>query len=260
MKRSLKDFLSFKTISYIRYIPVSIFRVKNWYPFLLNYIGLKNDNFERVYKLRNGVAFKSVQSLDAATIFVIFIRKDYGDVPDDSIIVDIGANIGVYSVYASLMGKNNKIFAYEPVIDNFNVLQENIQLNNSEENIVAFNLGVSSQKEKRKLFLIDAVEHTLIEKNETQNFIEIECVSLNDIIEENNLPKIDLLKMDCEGAEYEILYNTAKENLQKIQEIRMEFHVVKDHDVHSLAKYLEENGFKVNLLKKGNLWCKKANK
>ena len=137
----------------MKYIPLSIARVKNWYPFLLNYIGIRNEDIDRYYRLRDGTKYKSVQSLDAATIFVIYIRKDYGNVPDNSIIVDIGANIGVYSVYASTKGKNNKIYAYEPMKENFEILKQNVALNNCEGKVFSFNLAVASKREKRKLYL-----------------------------------------------------------------------------------------------------------
>lgn len=252
MKRSLRSFFSTKTIIYLKYVPKSILRVKNWFPFLLNYIGIKNDNFERYYKLRGGIKFKSMQSLDAATIFVICIREDYGDIPNDAIIVDIGANIGVYSIWASTKGKNNKIYAFEPMKDNFELMQENLALNNC-NNVISFNYAVASKKEKRKLYLNDAVEHSLFSREDDQEFVEIETVALTNIINENSLDQIDLLKMDCEGAEYEIFYNTPESYFEKIKVIRMEFHGTKEGE--KLRDFLIEKGFIIDLFKKGNLWC-----
>lgn len=255
MKRNFKSFLSMKTITYIRYIPISIFRIKNWFPFLLNYIGIKNDNFERIYRLRDGTKFKSVQSLDAATIFVIYIRKDYGNVPDNSIIVDVGANIGVYTVYASLKGNNNKIISYEPMKDNFDILNDNISLNNCQNNVITHNLALASKKEKRKFYLSDAVEHSLIPRgnDSVDKFVEIETITLADVFTQNSIEKIDLLKMDCEGAEYEIFYNTTDEILKKVKEIRMEFHGLKEGT--ELKEFFEKKDFTINKFEKGNLWC-----
>ena len=253
LKRSLKNFLSTKTITYIKYIPISIARVKNWYPFLLNYIGLKNEDIDRIYQLRNGTKFQVHYSLDAATIFVIYIRRDYGKMPDNSIIVDIGANIGVYSVYSSLQGKNNLVYAYEPIKETFDHLAENIKINDCQDKIIPFNYGIASKKEKRKMYLVDSVNNTIIESNSDLPSVEVETITLEDIFVDNSLDKIDLLKLDCEGAEYEIFYNLPDQYFPKIKEIRMEFHGLEKGK--ELRAFLETKGFKINKFKKGNLWA-----
>ena len=163
MKRSLKNFLTFKTITYLKYIPKSMIKVKNWSPFLSNYIGFKNEDIDRIYKLRNGTNFQTHYSLDAATIFVIYIRNDYGKAPNDSIVVDIGANIGVYSVYSSRQGKNNIVYAYEPIPETFGHLTENIKINDCQDKVIPFNYAIASKKEKRKMYLVDSVNNTIIE-------------------------------------------------------------------------------------------------
>lgn len=253
MKRNLKAFLTTKSLTYIKYIPISILRVKNWYPFLLNYIGIKNEDIERIYKLRNGTKFKTHYSLDAATIFVIYIRKDYGNIPNDSIIVDIGANIGVFSIFASKNGKNNIIYSYEPIEETYSHLQENIILNDCKDSIIPFNYAIASKKEKRKMFLVDSVNNTIIESNSNLPSVEIESITLEDVFKDNNLERIDLLKLDCEGAEYEIFYNLPDNLFSKIKEIKMEFHGQKKGE--ELRDFLIKNNFIIKRFKKGNLWC-----
>ena len=83
-------------------------------------------------------------------------------------------------------------------------------------------------------------------------------------MESNGLDRIDLLKMDCEGAEYEILYSCSSIHLGRISEIRMEYHDL-DADqqrVEALARWLEGNGFVVTRLRQtsetnGNLWAQR---
>jgi hypothetical protein len=77
--------------------------------------------------------------------------------------------------------------------------------------------------------------------------VTIECTTLDRIIAEQGLETIDLLKMDCEGAEYEIFYQASDETLARIQEMRIEYHVLEgpDETPDRLAAFLADKGFRV---------------
>ena len=78
-------------------------------------------------------------------------------------------------------------------------------------------------------------------------FIEVKSISLKDIFIDNKLNKIDFLKIDCEGAEYKILFNTPKKVLKKIKKIALEYHQMDGFSVEDLKEFLSNNGFKVIL-------------
>ena len=72
------------------------------------------------------------------------------------------------------------------------------------------------------------------------------------------------MKMDCEGAEFEILYSTSSEYLKRVEEIRLEYHDINDknYNIENLIRFLEKNSFelvKFVELKKGVgvAWFKK---
>jgi FkbM family methyltransferase len=243
----------------MNYIPQIIFSIKNWVVFCLSYAGIVNTK-NNTYFLRNGVKIETKEPVDVSTIAVVFIKKNYGRIPGDSVIVDIGANIGVFAIYAASTAKNSTIYAYEPEKSNYELLRRNIKANNLEETIRPYNLGVSAEKEKRKLFLNDSLSHSICsQKNETP-WVEIDCVPLEYVFESNSLDHIDLLKIDCEGAEFEILYSNSSEYLNRIREIRMEYHNRDSkNDIGELIKFLEEKGKDVVLLRphddySGTLW------
>lgn len=78
---------------------------------------------------------------------------------------------------------------------------------------------------------------------------EINCITLEKLMADNNLEGIDFLKMDCEGAEFETLY-TSRHLLKYIKHISMEVHpsrysTVPDRDSNELYRYLEDNGFSI---------------
>mgnify|MGYP000962171402 CR=1 FL=1 len=263
MRRKIKDLISLKASRHLFYIPIIIFKINNWYSFLLNYIGLRNEPNE--YKFRSGIRIKTNEGVDAATIAVIFIKKDYGKINDNYIVIDIGANIGVFSVYAVAVSKDTKVYAYEPYAKSYELLLENIKINKFENSIVPFKLGVGAHKVKRKLFLASSSPFHSLYSDKKEKYIEIECITLKDIFINNKINYCNLLKMDCEGSEFEILYNTPKEYLSKIKEIRLEYHnQEKDkYNIKDLTKFLVNNGFKVIKFRSdyqysGNAWFRRT--
>ena len=261
--RSIKELISINELSHLRYIPLIILKIKNWYSFLQNYLGLKNN--VNLYNLRNGVKIKINEIIDTTTIAVVFIKKDYGNLKKNSIVIDIGANIGVLSLYAAA-SKCAKIYSYEPMLASFKLLTQNIKLNNFENTIIPFNLGIASRKEKRKLFLSSSSPFHSICSEDSRSSIDIDCITLADVFSSNNIKHCDILKIDCEGAEFEILYSSTIECFNLIKEIRLEFHEQEEenYNIKSLKMFLENKGFATTFFKRynsttGNAWFERKN-
>lgn len=224
---------------------------KNWYLRIFEYMGMVNG--DAIYSLRNGLKIKlRSQKLnsDSEILGDIFFKNPYTkgvSIPDGSTIVDIGANVGVFSLFVEKMAKKTNIYSFEAHPANFKYLEWNVRKNNL-KNIRIFNLAVSGKKGKIKLFKHDkgfggfSIYPDLVE-SKTGEYVEVRSTTLNEIIEQNNIKKIDFLKLDCEGSEYEILFKTSKRNLQKIGFIAMEIHRVKDYSIDALTKFLTKNGF-----------------
>jgi FkbM family methyltransferase len=135
--------------------------------------------------------------------------------PND-LFVDIGANVGAYSILASAEIKANTI-AIEPIPSTFSILKQNISLNEMESKTKAFNIGVGSKNQK--LFFtksLDTVNH--VDYENRIDTIEIEVKTLDYIL--LNEPSPTLLKIDVEGFETEVLLgseNTLKDkNLKAV--------------------------------------------
>lgn len=221
-----------------------ILSVKNWLPFLLNYMSiLKTSN---LYILTKKMKFFASHE-EIGTIVNIFIEKEYGTIEDkDQIIIDIGAHIGIFSIYAT-QNKKAKIYAFEPSSKNFKILKRNIKLNKCEENIRAFNEAVTNKRGEVKLF--QGESSVLNSAFLTSNFLKKEIVkstTLEKIFIDNRLKKVDILKIDCEGSEYDILYSSPIQILNKIKSIRMEYHnlsINKTYNRKKLIKFLLKRGF-----------------
>ena len=154
-----------------------------------------------------------------------------------------------FAVCAALSGAKT-VHAFEPSREAFSVLLKNIHANKLDSIIVPVNKAVSDHSgeivrfphkaspfnslvmtagPESKLhvdrFTGDLREHALAMSASLEiEFNEIETVALGDYMSEQGVPSIDLLKMDCEGAEYSIVPSLSKETIDRIVSIRMECH------------------------------------
>ncbi|MEK7509965.1 MAG: FkbM family methyltransferase [Patescibacteria group bacterium] len=266
MRRKIKEIVSPHAFSYVTYIPRIWRSVKNWIPFVFDYVGLTNKG--RVYALRNGMNIRTGDGMSSGTIAVIFIKKDYGEPPPpNAVLIDIGANIGVYALYAC-QSPGVRVYAYEPMPENFSLLKENIARNGLEDRISPYPYAVSGRREKRRLYLGESPLHSFLPIHESpfhaqfspgkisaQKFIEVECIPLDEVFESNGILRCDLLKIDCEGAEYDILYHLPDPYFSRIREIRLEYHNHLGDTKNTgsaLVKFLGTKGFQVRRIKEGS--------
>lgn len=124
------------------------------------------------------------------------------EVKKGDVVLDIGANIGYYTLIAAkLVGENGKVFAFEPDPTNFAILKKNVELNGY-KNVVLVQKAVSNKTGKLKLYLSEdnLADHQIYDSHEDRQSIEIEATRLDDYFKNYN-GKIDVIKMDIEGAE-----------------------------------------------------------
>lgn len=179
-----------------------------------------------------------------------YVFKGFGIKQDDTII-DIGAHIGRLSVYAATHGK--VVYAYEPDKRNIAKLVENIQVNNL-KNLNYFEMAVNGTGENVTFYFSDnPSENSLFEKNKDLPHTEVKGVTLKNIFETNNINKCNFLKIDCEGAEYEILRTLPKEYFKKIDKIVLEYHdhLVKGSSLKDLVLVLTKNNFRISKITRG---------
>lgn len=119
-------------------------------------------------------------------------------------VVDIGAHIGYYSLLsAKLTGANGKIYAFEPTPFLYSILQKNIRANGLEKRAEAFPLALGNHSVKKMCFFIgETTTSSLFHiPGRVGASIEVEMVSLDDFFRKRNWPKVDIVKIDAEGAE-----------------------------------------------------------
>lgn len=118
------------------------------------------------------------------------------------VVLDIGTCIGYYTlIFAKLVGKNGKVYAFEPEPTNFTLLKKNVEINGY-ENVVLVQKAVSNRSGKLRLFLSEENlgDHRIYDPHNGRNFIEVESIKLDDYFKNYN-GEINFIKMDIQGAE-----------------------------------------------------------
>ena len=165
-------------------------------------------------------------------------------------IVDIGAALGEFTLVAATHDAGNRVHAYEPFPESFGLLQENLALNRL-QNVSVFPEAVSA--EAGDLLLdISSGEPLKMESgtavNAEREHIAVRAVSLGDVLDRLGTASPDVLKLDCEGAEYDILMRAAPEHLARIPRIVMEYHDHRADFQHpALVAFLEHAGYRVDV-------------
>ena len=202
--------------------------LKNWYLYPLVYFKLTKKDYV-IFETRSGLKIKiRVNSTDLMALTHVWMIQEYSDdnfsINNDDVIIDVGAHIGLFALFASQFCKNGKIFCYEPIKENYKILIENIEMNQI-QNIFPNNLAVTKETSRVKIFLNDDQSgHSMFIQN--KNFVEVDSKSLSDIFIDNGIKECDFLKLDCEGAEYEIIESLPSDLFTKINKTAIEYHMV----------------------------------
>jgi FkbM family methyltransferase len=175
---------------------------------------------------------------------------------EDSIVLDIGANVGFFS--ALLLSKRpiKKIIAFEPIPINTQTLKRTIGENKLlQERLVLQEKAVTGKPMGDLVLYLDS-EKELTENASVFSGFEsthskelvVPSITLTQIIEQNSFDKIDFVKMDCEGSEFDILYNTETSLLKRIKRITLEVHDM-DSDKNNteyMNRFLQSSGFETS--------------
>lgn len=232
------------------------------------------------YTLPNGLDIQQININETNFMFkeifednVYFMDKvklNEGDV-----VFDVGANIGMFSVFLGQKNMNLKQYAFEPISDFYEVLHENMTMhckdskpynvgfsNTNKKEIITFYpnnsimSSVYADKETDEQCFMETVFSKEMSEEEKELFlkykdqllegrfeaIQRECtmITLSDFIKDNQIEQINLLKMDAEKSEVDIL-NGLGDEWGKIEQFVIEVHG--DYNLQEVTRLLEEHGY-----------------
>ncbi len=238
-------------------------------------------------KLPNGDRIFCIDKMTAKDVYQeiyednVYLLNDI-QLHENDIVFDVGANIGLFSKYASDRFSDLKIHAFEPIPQIFEVLDANLK---GYTNIKSYNIGLSDEEKEvmfnyypkvsadstanpfdmeKQIDLFMKAYHKGISKIVPRKImrgligkmlrsmyepIKMNCQlrTLSQIIEENDIERIDLLKLDAENAERQVLAGIKETDWDKIKQIAMEIHTTSSDGetlVEDICSLLESKGFK----------------
>jgi FkbM family methyltransferase len=240
--------------------------LQNWTVELRDMLGV----FPRktlLMKLRNGWVFEGrMDSIDRCSFNEVWLERVYDPpgIPWETYntIVDIGGHIGAASLYFAAKAPGAQIICCEPSPENFAILQKNIERNNLQGRVHAEQIAVADTSGTREFHLTSSTGgNSLYKYEQGGTTITVQTKSLADLFTEHHIERCDFLKIDCEGAEYDILYATKPETFRAITCIILEYHHFTSHpqgNPEALAAFLREQGYETSIPSKSILLAKRA--
>ena len=179
--------------------------------------------------------------------------KEY--ISETSIVLDIGANIGLHSIYFSSLAKDGCIFSFEPSLTTFSFLVSNVA---NITNIVPINLAISDEGKIANFYhTSDNAYSSLMDtkRKEVVSVIKVPCMRVDDVVSGLHLDRVDFVKIDVEGMEFEVLKGMV-EVISKYQpvifcEIYKGKHSNQQPD--ETVQLLIEKGYRALVMSKGKL-------
>lgn len=150
------------------------------------------------------------------------------------VIIDCGGHIGTFTLYVKNLFPNARIFTFEPVAANRQLFQTNLQLNQIEQ-VTLIPKALYGESGHYYIDLsgkqFDAVSLQSTKPAHDQ-FIEVEAITPAQFFQDQLLGRIDLLKLDVEGSEYNIFAHSMADLSAHVRRLIMEYHPAGDHARH----------------------------
>jgi len=173
----------------------------------------------------------------------------------DKVFWDIGANVGIYSLYAGL-NPNLSIFAFEPASNNFNLLNQNVKINKMDNNVSALSVAFSDKTQMSTFYMSDletgSAHHSFGEPvNQFGEELAYQykqsmiAYSIDDFLATFDVPFPNYIKIDVDGIEHQIILGAQKTlSDERLSSILIELDTGRD-DYPQTIEIIESSGFKM---------------
>jgi FkbM family methyltransferase len=171
------------------------------------------------------------QTADEHFVREVFVQREYTrpgyEINQADVVIDVGGNIGSFALLAATQARAGKVVVLEPVAENFELLQRNIRANGL-DNVIAEPCALMAEPGPVVMHLSAAGtgSHSAIAElaGPSAATQTVEAWSLQDLFQRHGIERCQFLKLDCEGAEFEIVRTLAPPLAARIDKIVAEYH------------------------------------
>src|SRR5688572_11662770 len=194
-----------------------------WTTLVPAYLGVRPMPLPFEARTRSGVAFRLTEFYDLETLWQIYCREVYAVVPSDRVIVDAGANIGLFTCFAADRAPQARVHAIEPFPATYDRLVETVRANGFDARVTCHRLALSASAGVRTMSAA-AEASQMFHLASGDAGVAVTTTTLTAFLDSIDAAAVDLLKMDIEGSEYDVLLSTPPAMLARIRRVDLEFH------------------------------------
>jgi FkbM family methyltransferase len=236
-----------------------------WLTVALAYLGLRELHFPFNLRLRSGETLTLEERVDLVVFWMVFVRRHYPVQNSDRVIVDVGANIGLFTLYAARQAPRARIVAVEPFPETVRRLQRHLQDNRIADRVTVLNCALAAEAGWGEMDSADGipsqyrrihseatatlnVQHRGVAALDESPGLPVENRTLADILELADADNVDLMKMNIHGSEYAVLMKTSDGVLRRFRRIAVQYHdlpAASNMGKTQLFSCLGENGFRL---------------
>lgn len=214
----------------------------------------------RTKSLRVAGFWVRVRRLEADEHYVreVLLERAYAppgyEIDETDTVIDVGGNVGAFALDAGSRARRGRVFSIEPVEANYRLLCANLQRNHLRHvvQLRAAVVGTSVHETTVYLSPLGSGNHSILRPpgGEAPRGETVEAVRLQDLFQRYAIEVCDLLKLDCEGAEHEIIGHLPVQIARRIRRVAMEYHVQdgrpKREQAGQLIGQLQRLGFQID--------------
>jgi FkbM family methyltransferase len=205
-----------------KFLVSNILKIYRIYLFNRLYSNQKSEGI-KISSGKKSIIFTISNMDDLIALHEIFVLNTYKAFDTPRTIVDLGANIGIASLYFAVKYPNAQIFAFEPNPDVFSILSKNMI---AFDNVKTYPFLISGETSENKSFFVSKKRtHSSSVLDRGEDFAEygIRSFKLCDLMNFLELEKVDLLKFDIEGAEFDLFKDLNEVNIKEfVGEVHMD--------------------------------------
>jgi FkbM family methyltransferase len=215
------------------------------------YLGFSRPRYPFLLQLHHEKPIPIEELTDLKAFWQIYLRRVYRVDAKDRNIVDLGANVGIFSLYAARCAPQAQILAVEPFPSTFGRLVATVRDHDLEHRVTCLNAAATGANGVRVMpdAPLPTQRHALASPSFSASVgsgTHVAGKTLEAILDESQIQQADLLKVDIEGSEYEVFLPTSQNVLARIHRIAMEYHGdCAPYSKQQLFDHLRKAGFTV---------------